>query len=155
MIYVDMDGVLVNSNTQFKKFFKEGTWIEVQRKKGYEYGVNLVKSAGLDFWTTAPWTPDGKQLWFELLNYEPNLFILSSPKDFEYAIEGKKIWIKNNIGSYFKNYILSNEKEKYAKLGDILIDDYKKNIKKWENSGGIGIVHKSTKETLQQIYKYI
>ena len=44
-------------------------------------------------------------------------------------------------------------KPDYASPTSILIDDYPKNIKEWENKGGIGIVHKSAEQTLRALEK--
>jgi hypothetical protein len=49
------------------------------------------------------------------------------------------------------------DKQKYATTNgkpNILIDDYIKNIKEWENAGGIGIHHLSPTQTIAQLKRY-
>jgi hypothetical protein len=93
---------------------------------------------------------DGKALWNYIKNQ--NVKILSSPSKRKAAIKGKKIWLKkNNIEC---EAIFEEQKQKYANENSILIDDYEKNIQKWENAGGIGILHKSTILTIKELTYY-
>jgi len=53
--------------------------------------------------------------------------------------------------------VMRADKQKYATTGgkpNILIDDYIKNIKEWENAGGIGIHHLSPTQTIAQLKRY-
>ena len=45
------------------------------------------------------------------------------------------------------------DKAKYANKDSILIDDRKQNIDHWIESGGIGILHTSAKDTIKQLKK--
>ena len=132
-----MDGVLTACKKQFDTFFKEGYWDVVEEKKGREYGLKLVDEAGVDFWTTMEWIDGGKELWEYIKNH--NVTILSDPKEFTGAKEGKRIWIKEHLGDYTS--ILTGKKSFFARGHTILIDDLEKNIQLWENNGGIGILH--------------
>jgi hypothetical protein len=49
---------------------------------------------------------------------------------------------------------LSKDKQNYIKDKDILIDDCEQNIQRWEAEGGIGILHTSAEDTIQQLKKY-
>jgi len=147
-IFVDMDGVLTDAGCQFNIFFKEGTWLEVQRKKGRDYGVNLVHNAGYDFWTTMPWMLDGQELWNFIKKFTP--VILSDPKKFKCAISGKYEWVNKNISPY-QHVILTSEKHLFADKDRILIDDYSKNINNWTKAGGVGILHKNAKQTINEL----
>ena len=46
-----------------------------------------------------------------------------------------------------------SQKAVFAKKGNVLIDDRPKNIEAWENAGGIGILHKSAKHTIDELKK--
>jgi uncharacterized iron-regulated protein len=47
-------------------------------------------------------------------------------------------------------------KAKYCKSSeDILIDDLPRNIDAWKETGGIGVLHTSTLDTIQQLEKII
>jgi len=155
-IYCDMDGVL----TDFEKSIKDGflnDWNKKHKTKikdGWafdaKYGKNKfwssVDKLGLSFWSDMAWTKDGKILW----NYlkDMNINILSKPSQNKKSKEGKNIWCERELNL---KPILSNNKEKYANENSILIDDLPKNINKWVDAGGIGILHKNTKTTIKKL----
>ena len=149
-IYLDMDGVL----TDFTKAFKNTAGFEV---KDGNAGDNdsvyaVLQQVSEEFWSKMAWMPDGKELW----NYvkKLNVVICSTPVDNEVCRVGKKKWCRDNLGAQVK-VILTQEKEKYADHNSILIDDREKVLNKWTKAGGIGILHKNTKDTLKQLKKIL
>lgn len=150
-IYCDMDGVLTDFDKQLKSVgIKDGRAFEA--KHGSEAFWNKIDSGGLKWWSEMPWMSDGKQLW----NYikDKNVQILSAPaKTLPQSKEGKKIWVKKNLGNVTLILKRAREKQQYAKPNAILIDDLDKNIKQWRASGGIGILHKSATSTLKQLQR--
>lgn len=55
--------------------------------------------------------------------------------------------MKVNFGPYAK------DKQYHCEVGDILIDDSSINIEQWRARGGIGILHTSTDDTIEQLRK--
>ena len=66
------------------------------------------------------------------------------------AAEDKVAWMKRFLSEDVKvNTVLAKEKQLFCRSReDILIDDYSKNIRRWEEAGGTGIYHKSAEETV-------
>ena len=70
---------------------------------------------------------------------------------------GKMKWLKKNTGFKRANVhlVLRSQKKSYAKTKEekpnVLIDDYAKNIKEWEASGGIGILHTDVGKTINKL----
>jgi ribosomal protein S9 len=93
------------------------------------------------------WMPDGRKLWDAIKKYDPT--ILSSPSNHVSSVEGKKTWLKKNLPEV--SYIIEKHKEKYADKDSVLIDDREKNIKKWEEAGGIGILYKNAEDTIKKL----
>jgi len=162
-IYVDLDGVLTNFNQGVKNGFlnkhnKENNtninsgW-EYEERYGSEEFWKEVKKLGLEFWSNMPWTSDGKSLWNFVKKY-PNVEILSKPSKDKLSREGKKIWCKRELGEDVK-INLSYDKKEFADSNCILIDDLEKNIKEWFKAGGIGILHKNTKDTIKKLKRYL
>lgn len=156
-IFCDMDQVL----TDFVETFYEHTnqhYYELPISTRLEY----IEKLPINFWTDMLWMKDGKMLWqFLLTNFE-NVYILSSPTPTkeEMSEKGKLIWLEkegiiNQIS--YDNIIITEEKHEYVKPKDlsILIDDNKLKINKWENYGGVGIFHKNTPDTIEQLQPYI
>ncbi|MCK9415409.1 hypothetical protein M0Q97_01975 [Candidatus Dojkabacteria bacterium] len=162
-IYVDLDGVLTNFNQGVKNGFlnKHNKENDTNINSGWEYEERYgseefwkeVKKLGLEFWSNMPWTSDGRSLWNFIKKY-PNVEILSKPSKDKLSREGKKIWCKRELGEDVK-INLSYDKKEFADSNCILIDDLEKNIKEWFKAGGIGILHKNTKDTIKKLKRYL
>lgn len=162
-IYVDMDRVLVD----FELGVKEMTGILIDKKTQGQAFINKLiqrvgETGGPTFWSELKWMDDGQNLWFSVnaLAKERgmNVAILSSPGTqrgplFEKNSKtGKTIWVKRELGPNVK-LILELDKKKYAKPGNILIDDYDKNTISFENAGGEAILHRTTFRTISELTK--
>jgi len=143
VLFVDLDGVLVDFVQGYYDYVGEDVdkvtpfWEPIQDKP--------------DFWENLEWMPDGEYLWESIKNYDP--IILSSPLRDKGSLTGKKKWVKQNLGDV--HLILDSDKYKYAEPNHVLIDDMMKNISKWQAHGGIGILHKDAKTTLDRLSKLI
>lgn len=142
-IYVDMDGVLCDFEKQFSKLAGIPK-SEVEDYKDEDMWDLIIKE-GEKYWSDMDWQPGGKELWEFLKDKNPT--ILSSPIDHESCITGKKKWIKEHLGNV--PVILDSDKYKYAEPGSILIDDMEKNIDPWNDKKGVGVLHKSSKDTIK------
>jgi len=68
--------------------------------------------------------------------------------------EDKIAWVKRNISKNIKvNVVPAKDKQQFAEPHHILIDDQPKNIARWKAAGGIGILHKSTTQTVKKLKK--
>lgn len=149
MIFCDMDGVICSFEKQYNNYSK----ISIEKMKE-KYGSDSdefwksVNDAGVEFWSEMPWMSDGKQLWNFIKPHNP--IILSSPANGEACPKGKKLWIQRELGDDVK-YILEKNKYKYSGVNKILIDDSEDKILPWIESGGIGILHTSTDDTIKQL----
>jgi 5'(3')-deoxyribonucleotidase len=147
-IWIDLDGVL----TDFNKALSNLLGRPVKEDFGNDPKIwAAITNAGESFWSNMNFMPDGRELWEAIEIYKPT--ILSAPTRHKSSIEGKKKWLKNNLPGV--PYIIDQDKASHADKDSILIDDREKNIKKWEEAGGIGILHKDTKTTLYKLQKAI
>jgi hypothetical protein len=145
-IFCDMDGVIVNFDEGYKQLpgalELDGTY---QSSEEFWAPIN---SAGKEFWENLNWMPDGKKLWEYIDEYYP--IILSSPSRKGYGSrEGKKNWVDRELPGVPLILEYSFNKQKYSGPHNILIDDRPSNIDQWISKGGIGILHKSTEETIK------
>jgi 5'(3')-deoxyribonucleotidase len=147
-----MDDVLVDWKSAITKICKNFWDIDDEKKRFF-----LLVEAGREFWANNPWTNDGKDLWNSINIYRPILLSAAARGNYtvnENVKNGKLDWIKNNLGLDFsKNAIICHRKEKklYSNNNSILIDDFEKNIEEWEENGGIGILHKSSSDTIKKL----
>lgn len=148
-IYSDMDGVITDFDTQFEKLSGGISPDEYEKKNGKEAFWKLIRDKGVGFWVGMPWMSDGLEYWNYIKQYNPTL--LSAPSKDESSRLGKRLWVKNNIPGTKLILAYAQDKQKYAAPNHILIDDRPSNIEQWRSQGGIGILHTSAANTIQQL----
>jgi hypothetical protein len=148
-IYCDMDGVLVDFESGYEKL--TGIDLKGEYRPGGEDFWKPIEQAGVGFWASLKWMPDGKQLWSYIKPYTPEL--LSAPSRSESSKIGKYVWVKNNLPGTKLILRYASQKQELATPESILIDDRQVNIDQWEAAGGIGILHTSADDTIQQLQK--
>jgi predicted ABC-type ATPase len=147
-IYVDLDGVLVD----FERQLYDKTGIDDFETFVQQHGENLIwdkiSKHGVEFWSEMAWLDGGEELWDYVKKYNP--IILSAPKDKNSKI-GKIRWIKKYLGDVPYILVPAKEKQNYSNNNSILIDDYSRNIRQWQDKNGIAIHHKNLNDTLSQL----
>jgi len=151
-IYCDMDGVLCDFVLAAKRATGQN-WLGLRSGQDWE-SIKRTKN----FWSTMPWTRDGRQLWNFIKKYQPHILSAYSIED-PNCIPGKRKWLKSNLG-YTQNFMINivrrREKKNFAmnkRQPAILIDDYPKNVQQFKSAGGIGILHSNTQTTISQLRK--
>jgi len=155
-IYCDMDGVLCDFDARFEHFYGVLPR-EYYGEKGTKAFQEAVNKAGIDFWAKMDWMPGGKELWSIIGKYRP--YILTSPSKFEYAKEGKKMWVEANLNPQPKRILFAQTGEKHSMMtadpkNSMLIDDYWSNLAPWKALGGIAIMHKDIDKTKDILSKF-
>ncbi|MDA8940654.1 hypothetical protein N9H34_00825 [bacterium] len=148
-IYCDMDGVLVDFESGYEKL--TGIDLKGEYRPGVEDFWKPIEQAGVKYWASLKWMSDGKQLWGYIKQYTPEL--LSAPSKSESSKIGKYVWVKNNLPGTKLILRYASRKKELATPESILIDDRQVNIDQWEAAGGIGILHTSADNTIQQLQK--
>ena len=150
-LYCDMDGVLADFEDRFEQYSDGLTTDEYRDEFGISAFWKLINGEGVGFWVGIPWMSDGK----ELFNYiKPNLFsLLSAPSSENSSRLGKRLWVKNKITGTTLILASAKNQQNYSEEGAILIDDREDTIREWDSRGGIGILHTSAANTIQQLKK--
>jgi len=144
-IYCDMDGVIVDFDKGYKELTGRNASFDIPKEEFWE----PISKAGAPFWIKLKWMPDGKQLWDYIKGYNPDL--LSAPSREESSKMGKRIWVKREVPGAKLILRSAERKQEFATPNSILIDDRADNIQRWKDAGGIGIVHTSAADTIQQL----
>ena len=146
--FVDMDEVLVD----FVKGYEDLTGIDISGK--FHTGKKFwepINKAGYNFWINLKWKPDGKELWNYVKKYKPT--ILSAPSQENTSRVGKHDWVKRELPGVRLILRSAEHKKDFAAPNHIIIDDREDVIDSWKENGGIGILHKNTKNTIEQLSK--
>jgi hypothetical protein len=147
-IFLDMDGVLVDFDEQFKE-------LTGQYPKDYEATHTIeefwdeIDSAGVGFWRGMKWMPGGEALYNRTSQFDHVL--LSSPSRSEVSKIGKHLWRRDKTPNTKLILSRSHLKKNYAAPNHILIDDRESNIKQWRDAGGIGILYKSAEQVNKEL----
>lgn len=151
-IFIDLDGVCAD----FEKFYEEAFEHRHDSVEDAEMWRNI--NAHGKFFSNLPIMP-GTLEFIERFRRGCDLIILTAcPRsDYQRAALQKKAWVKEHIGNYMVLPVLGG-KNKYLFMqtpGDILIDDFDKNITPWNDNGGLGIVHTDWKTTTEKIERLL
>lgn len=144
-IYVDMDGVLTDWEKQFKNY-SGMSCDEYDLKFGPDKRKEFVLKNSPNFYASMDWMADGKMIYNFVKEFPSE--ILSHATD-EKCAEGKRTWLKDNGVLLKQNFVTKREdKSKFANQKAILIDDRKDVIDAFNKSGGIGILHTNSIDTI-------
>ena len=150
-IFSDMDGVLTDFDTSFKKASDGMAPRDYEKKFGKDKFWELIDGGGVGYWVGMPYMPDGETYWNYIKDYDVEL--LSSPSRSSTSRLGKRLWVRNNTPGVKLTLAQAAKKQNYAAPNHILIDDRKSNIDQWIAAGGIGILHTSASNTISQLKK--
>lgn len=101
------------------------------------------------FWRDLPLMGDARDLLNVVLPYRPTIITGCPSTGFEQAATEKRQWVERNLGSLPVITCRSKDKQMHMKAeGDVLIDDWIKNIHRWEDAGGLAIHHTSAATTI-------
>ena len=147
--YCDMDMVLVNL-IMGADAAVGGSFVDTPKDERWNK-VNQVKG----FWANLEWMPSAKRLYQFIARYDAHVLSAYTDRDPTSRV-GKMKWLAKNTD--FKrsniNLVLRSQKQKFATTDgkpNVLIDDYKKNIREWESQGGIGILHTNVVKTISNL----
>ena len=160
VVYLDMDGVIVDFFGGVAQFFGVNHWKELRQPgDGTDFRPDVMdKLKGSNFFATLPKFPTADHLVQIIKDFSPEGYtILSSPLrgDHENSAYHKKIWLKNNLSVKPNDVIITGRKQKYAVQKDgtpnILIDDKPSNIENWRAKGGYAIQYQANQDTLDVV----
>lgn len=159
-IYVDMDGVLADFDRHFENLFGKNPYDVEDRDGRDEFWKTLYTKK--NFFRNIPAFKYLQEFWNEICKRSQHVAILTSPSrvNKDECIRDKQLWLKEKLKMPNGNpplVIFESAKYLYACPNSILIDDFGKKIKDWENASGIGILHdyNDFRKTLEKLDKMI
>jgi 5'(3')-deoxyribonucleotidase len=165
-LYLDMDGVQADFFTAWANLNGVNRYKEIGDREAREQSITDLTSRGPEFienfFANLEVLPNFHVLLDYLQTRKIPYTILSAPlrDNHEASIKGKKRWLDKHHPGVSNNAIFRGDKERYAVTNgrpNVLVDDHKKYITRWEEKGGIGVLHRDnnpqlTIDKLEEIY---
>lgn len=150
-IYLDMDGVIADFFSEAVRYSNDSArgWRNMEFRDT-EKVLKRVRNTR-DFFRDLPAFPMANTLVQSIVNITGECRIMSSPlTGYDTCEEEKAAWLKNKIHYDFDEVIFTDEKYNYAQ-GNILIDDYGYNCRKWEEHGGYAIKYQADEQHISDV----
>lgn len=152
-LYLDLDGVIAGFDQHFVDYFKR------DHKQMSDDDMWKMIDSYPTFFRDLPVMTGAKEFFNILKLLFPNLVILTAcPKtNYKNVAIQKREWVYEHLGDYAVLPVLGGRNKALFmhKPGDILIDDFTKNIKAWIELGGYGIYHENYDSSISQLLNYI
>jgi 5'-nucleotidase len=151
-IYVDMDGVLADFDKKRREVFGDSRIDD-------EVAWNIIWDEHPTWFLDLPPMEDLDELEYYLSQFFP-IVLTAIPKGNNHyrALSQKQEWLRRYSGWPVICCQRRHKKDYAREFPDaptILIDDTQQNIDEFNKAGGIGILHRSAKETIEALRKYI
>ena len=144
-LYVDMDGVLADFDAHHATVFG------VRADKVLDNVDWAAVRAIPGFYADIPPMDDLPALWAAIEHHRP-IVLTGVPGSVEEAPENKRGWVRRHLGAHVEVICCrSREKSRFAKPGDVLIDDWERYRQLWLDRGGHWITHRSAADTITEL----
>lgn len=147
-LYLDLDGVMADFDRHFFDLFGMES-----RNLNDATLWDLIKKNGT-FFRDLPACPGAPEFFEKIRALKPIILTACPKTDYQSAAQQKREWVREHLGSDVMVIPMLGGKNKALFMhqpGDILIDDFEKNIKSWQEHGGIGVLHKNFDRTCSQL----
>ena len=104
------------------------------------------------FWLDMPLAPGARDFWEEVRHHHPT-FLTGCPRsDYTRAADHKRRWIERHFPGAPVITCLSRDKPAAMTApGDVLVDDFVANIRRWERAGGVGVLFRGFPQALRAV----
>lgn len=147
-VFLDMDGVQCDFAGAVQDIIgMDHDDAKLKTEEEIEKLAHSSSKAVFDFFANLKQLPGGKKITDWLNSNNISYTILSAPLRGPYteaSIKGKLAWLQKHTPNAVKGALFKHDKHEHARDGgrpNILIDDYHKKIKAWDQAGGIAIQH--------------
>jgi hypothetical protein len=147
---LDCDGVLADFDGYFESVFAMPPRLLENKHGTKRFWANLQSHD--DFYNKLPLMPDAMELFEAVKHLNPA--ILTGLPVGDWAEPQKRTWGARNFPETKMICCLSKDKRDHMKPGDVLVDDWPKYQHLWEEAGGIFILHKSAKQSIEALKEY-
>jgi hypothetical protein len=146
-LFLDCDGVLADFDRAAEQVFGMPARQAEQKLGASQFWRRLRNHE--DFYGTLPLRPDAQML-FEAVRHLNPIILTGCPLG-GWAEQQKHRWAAVHFPGTRMITCMAREKHLHMKPGDVLVDDFLKYKKLWEDAGGIFIHHTSAERTIGEL----
>jgi 5'(3')-deoxyribonucleotidase len=147
-LFLDCDQVLADFDGRAESLFGMPPR-QAREVMGDDAFWDTIRSQG-DFFLSLQVLSDGKQLYDAVKHLNP-IILTGTPPEIPEAAEQKRAWAAKRFPGMPIITCASADKRNYMKPGDVLVDDWPKYRRLWEEAGGVFILHVRAEESIQQV----
>ena len=146
-LFLDCDGVLADFDAGATALLGMGPRAFEERHGKREFWRRLAKAR--DFYATLPLMPDATELFEAVEHLRPT--ILTGLPLGNWAAPQKVRWAAEHFPGVPIITCMARDKYRYMQPGDVLVDDSPTHRAVWENAGGLFILHRSARASLDEL----
>jgi 5'(3')-deoxyribonucleotidase len=160
-IYFDLDGVLADFDSTYTRltgtsYEHDPTLTEQQKDEKW-----ALLGPHPNFFLELPWMPGAKLMVLFAFQHAPHSVGICSAasRRIPQSPTQKHQWCNREIPWMpASNVVIVNRKRdkcNYVGKGNVLVDDYKLNIDRWQDAGGVGILFQNVLQTMEELQTII
>lgn len=137
-LYLDLDGVMADFDAHFPALFG------VDHRTLLDDDMWAQINAHPTYFRDMPPCPGAKEFFGEIAELNPIILTACPKSNYAHVARQKREWVREHLcGSCIILPVMGGRNKPLFMHapGDILIDDFEKNIKAWRDEGGVGIHH--------------
>ena len=147
-LYLDLDGVMADFDRHFPEVFgvdhrslaDDALWERINSQPSFFRDLPVC---------------DGAIAFFDRVSYSKPIILTACPRtNYQHVARQKRAWVREHLSPHCTVLPVmggSNKPLFMHEPGDILIDDFERNIRAWEEEGGVGILHRNFEDTKAQL----
>lgn len=144
-LYLDLDGVMADFDAHFPALFG------VDHRELLDDDMWGIINAHPSYFRDMPVCDGAKEFFAWLSAYGDPIILTACPKsNYAHVARQKREWVREHLCENATVLPVMGGRNKPLFMhaaGDILIDDFERNIDAWQDEGGVGILHKDFRAT--------
>lgn len=151
-LYLDLDGVMADFDAHFPATFG------LDHKSMADAAMWQVINSHDSYFRDMPPCPGAKEFFASVAWIEPIILTACPSSNYGHVARQKRAWVREHLSTSCIILPVMGGRNKALFMhapGDVLIDDFERNIKAWELEGGVGILHRDFQTTRNALETWV
>ncbi|WP_156392858.1 hypothetical protein [Rhizobium sp. Root1220] len=151
-VYLDLDGVMADFDAHFPALFG------VDHRGLADDTMWATINAHPSYFRDMPQCPGAKEFFDRISWLSPIILTACPSSNYAHVARQKREWVREHLSTTCHVLPVMGGRNKPLFMhsrGDILIDDFERNTKAWQQEGGIAILHRDFQTTRDELEREI